>query len=165
MIYVTFDLGSGALTGAYDQELHPDHAGNYFELTEPLEQHWTAYRMNEARDGLELLPAPVPTEPPAPAPLPRHITTLAFDNRFTQDELVALELASIDDPAGTVEQRTLAANLRIYQRKVDRATYIDLDRADTRAGVLALEQFGVLAAGRAQEILDAEVADIERVPG
>jgi len=100
--------------------------------------------------------------PPA-QPL-RHITTLAFDNRFTQDELVALELASIDNPAGTTEQRELAANLRIYQRKVDRATYIDLDRADTRAGVLALEQFGVLAAGRAAEILDAEVADIERVP-
>ena len=56
----------------------------------------------------------------------------------------------------------MAANLRVYQRKVDRATFIDLDRADTRSGVLQLEQFGLLAPGRALEILDAPVSDLER---
>lgn len=159
MNYVTYDE-NGKLTGSYADQ-SPADGELYFEVDDELRANWTLYRMNEARDGLELLP---PVEPPEPAPLPRHITKLAFDNRFTQEELVTLELASIDDPAGTTEQRTLAANLRVYQRKVDRATYIDLDRADTRAGVIALEQFAVLAAGRAIEILDGEITDIERVP-
>lgn len=136
---------------------------NFIEVDEFTED-WidpTGAVLGSTWDG-EVFTDPPPAPPPAP--LPRHITKLAFDNRFTQEELVTLELASIDDPAGTTEQRTLAANLRVYQRKVDRATYIDLDRADTRAGVIALEQFAILADGRAIEILDGEITDIERVP-
>lgn len=163
MDYVTFDTDTGALTGGYTAQ-EPAEGENFIEVPAEQRANWTLYQANPERDGLELLPIPEPTEPPVPVPLARHITTLAFDNRFTHEELVALELASIDDLAGTTEQRTRAAHLRVYQRKVDRATYIDLDRADTRAGIEALEQFGVLAAGRALEILDAEVIDSERVP-
>lgn len=88
---------------------------------------------------------------------PRHITKLAFDNRFTQAESVAIEIAQLDDPSASMPARQAAAALRASQRKVDRATYIDLDRPDTRAGVLALEAGGLLGAGRALEILDAEI--------
>lgn len=93
-----------------------------------------------------------------PTPVARRwITKLAFDNRFTQAESVAIEIAQLDDPSASMPAREAAAALRASQRKVDRATYIDLDRADTRAGVLALEANGLLGAGRALEILDSEI--------
>ena len=96
------------------------------------------------------------TPPAAPTPR-RWITCLAFDNRFTQAESVAIEIAQLDDPSASMPARQAAAALRASQRKVDRATYIDLDRPDTRAGVLALEAGGLLGAGRALEILDAPI--------
>lgn len=93
----------------------------------------------------ELVRPPLPEAPP-----PRRITRLAFLSRFTDAEAVAIDLASI----GATPQ---AAGMRRYMSKVNAATYIDLDRADTRAGVQALEAAGVLAAGRALQILDAPV--------
>jgi hypothetical protein len=63
MNYLTYDE-SGALTGSYTGQEPQEGQDRYFELLEPLEQHWTAYRMSDARDGLELLPAQAPTEPP-----------------------------------------------------------------------------------------------------
>ena len=93
---------------------------------------------------------------PAPAVIePRHITTLAFLNRFTDAEAITIDLGSI---GATVE----AASLRRYMSKVNAATFIDLDRPDTRAGVQALEDGGVLAAGRALAILDAPIQPEER---
>jgi len=89
---------------------------------------------------------------------PRHITVLAFRNRFAQSEKVAVEIASLDDPSAPMPQRALAAALRTNQLDVQAAAYIDLDRADTRAGVLSLEAGTLLGAGRALEILDAPIA-------
>ena len=89
---------------------------------------------------------------------PRHITVLAFRNRFMQAEKVSVEIASLDDPSAPMPQRALAAALRANQLDVQAAAYIDLDRADTRAGVQALEAATILAAGRALEILDAPIA-------
>lgn len=79
-----------------------------------------------------------------------RITKLAFLSRFTDAEAVALDLASI---GATVE----AATLRWYMAKVNAASFIDLSHNDTRLGVQALEPMGILAAGRASEILDAPV--------
>lgn len=91
----------------------------------------------------------------APAIEPeRKITRLAFLSRFTDEEAIALDLAS---QGATVE----AATLRRYLSKVNAATFIDLSREDTRAGVLALEPLGILAEGRALEILDAPIQDHE----
>ena len=95
---------------------------------------------------------------PEHAPVLRHITRLAFLSRFSDSEAVAIDLASI----GATPQ---AAGMRRYMSKVNAATYIDLDRADTRAGVQALEAAGVLAAGRALQILDAPVQPEERWHG
>lgn len=91
-----------------------------------------------------------------------RITKLAFKQRFTTAEKVGLEMAGIDNPAAPMEQRALAAGLRVNQADILAATYIDLKRADTRAGVMALEQYGLIAAGRALVILDTVPTEIER---
>lgn len=83
------------------------------------------------------------------------ITKLAFLNRFTDEEAITIDLASI---GSTVQ----AASMRRYMSKVNAANFIDLSREDTRAGVLALESAGVLANGRAAEILDTPIAPEER---
>lgn len=103
--------------------------------------------------------------PPEPAVelVSRKITRLAFRNRFTQAELVALEIASLDDPSATMAARQQAASLRVMNANLATASFIDLDRADTRAGVMQLEAGGLLAAGRGAAILDAPI-DPEEVP-
>lgn len=94
----------------------------------------------------------------AVVPVARHITQLAFLNRFSDAEAITIDLASL----GATPQ---AATMRRYQSKVSAASYIDLDRADTRDGVQALELLGLLAAGRASEILDSEVQQHEHHQG
>ena len=92
-----------------------------------------------------------------------RITRLAFRNRFTQPEKVMLELAGLGDPAAPMPQRQQAAAIRVYLADVAASTFVDLARADTRAGVQALEAGGLLAAGRALAILDAPVEAHERL--
>ena len=77
-------------------------------------------------------------------------------------EHVAIELASIHDPAQGMEYNVRAATLRKMLQLVNAATWIDLDRPDTRAMVQQLESMGMLAEGRALEILDGEILPIER---
>ena len=105
--------------------------------------------------------APTPAGPEPEIPPNRRITRLAFRNRFTQAELVALEIAGLDDPSAPMQQRQQAAAIRVMQRQVGEATFIDLDRPDTRAGVQQLEVGGLIASGRALEILDAPVQPME----
>jgi hypothetical protein len=94
-----------------------------------------------------------------------RITRLAFRSRFSTAEKVGLEIASLDNPAATMEQRSLAATLRAYLQDVQAATFIDLHRPDTRAGVQQLEQLGLLGAGRAAQILDTPPTAEERYTG
>ena len=91
-----------------------------------------------------------------------RVTRLAFRNRFTQSEKVALELAALDDPAATMAQRQQAAAIRVHLADVAVSTFIDLAAQATRAGVQALEAGGLLTEGRALEILDAPVQPNER---
>lgn len=91
-----------------------------------------------------------------------RITRLAFRNRFTQAEKVMMELAALDDPTAPMAQRQQAAAIRVYLADVAASTFVDLARADTRAGVQALEAAGLLAPGRALQILDAPVQAHER---
>jgi hypothetical protein len=108
----------------------------------------------------------VPDEPaqqPQPAAPARRITRLAFRNRFTLAEKTALELASQDTPDAPMPARQQAAMLRAYLKDVEAAAFVDLEREDTRAGVQMLEAAGLLASGRALEILDTEIAP-EEVP-
>lgn len=98
--------------------------------------------------------------PEAP-PARRFITILAFRNRFTLAEKVTIEIASLDNPAAPMAARQQAAALRANQADSNAATYIDIDRPDTRAGVIGLEAAGVIGAGRALQILDAPVQQKE----
>lgn len=96
------------------------------------------------------------------APPPRHITRRSFTNRFTQLEEAAIDLASIDNPSAGQPQRIQAAVLRAHRRKVSESPWVDLDLEQTRAGVQALEAAGLLASGRALQILDAPIQQHER---
>jgi hypothetical protein len=102
---------------------------------------------------------------PEPAPEDRRITKLAFRNRFTKAERAGIEFAALDDPTAPIAQRQQAAALRADLKNQEQATYIDLDDEDTRTGVLTLKAVGLIAAGRAVEILDAPVQDGERFAG
>lgn len=85
------------------------------------------------------------------------ITRAAFRSRFTQTEKIAIELAGLDDPSATMEARSQAAAIRTYQKDVDAAEFIDLTEPATAGGVQALAAAGLLAEGRAAEILTAPV--------
>jgi hypothetical protein len=89
------------------------------------------------------------------------ITVLAFRNRFTQTEKVTIDMASIDNPAASMPQRQLAASLRVMNADLAVASFVDLSRADTRAGVQQLETFGIIGTGRATAILDTPPTAIE----
>lgn len=109
-------------------------------------------------DGQIVHPEPEPQPEPEPTPEDRRITRLMFRNRFTQAEHVTIEIASLDDVAAPMQQRQMAAALRVMQRQVSDAEFIDLNDLVTRAGVQQLEAFGLLAEGRAAEILDGSLA-------
>ena len=92
-----------------------------------------------------------------------RITRLAFRNRFTQAEKVALELAALDNPSATMAQRQQAAALRAHLKDLDVATFVDLNRPETVTAVQTLEAGGLLASGRAATILDvASITETER---
>lgn len=97
--------------------------------------------------------APTP-EPEPNQPSPKKITQLAFISRFTDAEAIALDLASI---GSTVE----AASIRRYMQKINVATFIDLEREDTIAGVNQLEAVGLIGVGRASVILTAPITEQE----
>ena len=99
---------------------------------------------------------PSPDDPPPTPPDSVKITKLAFRNRFTQTEKVTIEIAALDNPAADMQTRGLAASLRANQQDIMAAQFIDLMYADTRAGVQALETYGLIGEGRAAEILDTE---------
>lgn len=101
------------------------------------------------------------------APAARRITKLAFRNRFTANEKAAMEIAAVHDHtlAKTHASNLLAAALRASMADQRDARYIDLERPDTRAGVQTLEAAGLLAPGRALEVLDTPVQSGEAFTG
>jgi hypothetical protein len=91
----------------------------------------------------------IPAEP-APQPTARNVSNKAFLFRFTDDEAIDLDLASI----GATRE---AATVRRYLSKVNAAQHIDLAEDETRTGVQALEAAGLLKPGRALVILDTPI--------
>lgn len=79
--------------------------------------------------------------PKAPEPV-RRISKLKFRNRFTGAEKLALYTAA-----------EASVQLRVYLDDLAAAEFVDLDYPATVAGVQALEQAGIIGAGRAAEIL------------
>ena len=130
----------------------PDGSTNTIVADEAfVEQHYPG--------AWELVPEP--SAEPAP-PIPR-ITRLAFRNRFTQAEKVALELAALDNPSADRPQRQQAAALRAHLKDLDAASWVDLTRPETAAALQMLEASGLIGEGRAAAILDVDsITDIER---
>lgn len=95
--------------------------------------------------------------PPATA-----ITKLAFRQRFTAAERVAMEIAQLDNPNASMQARQLAAALRSSGADLTASKYVDLGRADAQQGVQALETFQIIGVGRAAEILGAPIQTFER---
>lgn len=109
--------------------------------------------------------APPPPDPePEPQPTERRITVFAFRARFTTAEKIALETAAQGVPTASASdpRNVFAMRLRASEKDLQAARNVDLDMEATREGTLALEQVGILARGRALEILDAPVEDHER---
>ena len=88
--------------------------------------------------------------PPPVLPAGRLASNKAFLSRFTDDEAIDIDLASI----GATRE---AAAVRRYLSKVNAAQHIDLTDDETRTGVQALEAAGLLQPGRALTILDAPI--------
>ena len=91
----------------------------------------------------------IPAEP-APQPTARNVSNKAFLSRFTDDEAIDIDMASI----GATRE---AATVRRYLSKVNAAQHIDLAEDETRTGVQALEAAGLLKPGRALVILDTPI--------
>ena len=82
-------------------------------------------------------------DPDSPPPQVRRISRLAFRNRFTDAEKLALYTAAES-----------SVQLRVYLDDLAAAEFVDLDYPATVAGVQALEQAGIIGAGRAAQILE-----------
>lgn len=85
---------------------------------------------------------------PVPVPAPRRLTKLAYMNRFHDDELAAIYTAA----KSVVQVEVMLAKLNAATPDAD-GTAVDLDDPRTIGGVQALEAVGLIAAGRANEIL------------
>ena len=109
----------------------------------------------------QLAPAPPPID--AAEPTNARVTRLAFRNRFTQAEKVALELAALDNPSAPMAQRQQSAALRAHLKDLDAASWVDLTRPETAAALQMLEASELIGEGRAAAILDVDsITDIER---
>lgn len=75
-------------------------------------------------------------------PIPRTITKLEYLRRFTTDERVAIRAAASANPV-----------LDDYLKLMELAQEINLDDQDTVSAVNMLEQAGLIALGRAAEVL------------
>ena len=142
--------------------------GESFELVGDswVDSYGTKYPLSVTGEGCTIADYTPPTPAPEPpAPELRYITKLAFRSRFTAAEKVMIELAGVHNPTDPVQKQELAAAVRVSNADIQVSTYIDLGRPDTRAGVKAMEAFGLLAAGRSDEILDSPIQDFERYKG
>lgn len=89
--YVTYDA-QGFLTGAYLQQIHPEHLENHFIVSNEDRLNWLGFKMNEARNGLEVyIPEPVIT----PEPVPKAVT-------MRQARLALLNIGKLSDVATAI---------------------------------------------------------------
>lgn len=89
-------------------------------------------------------------------PVSTLLTQFAFRSRFTVAEKAAIELAMLDDPTAQLEMRQQAAMLRAFDKDLSAAEEVDLRLQQLIDGVRALESFGLIAEGRADEVLAIE---------
>lgn len=93
------------------------------------------------------------------------ITRRAFIQRFEDVEYASLEIASIDNPEGTVEERMQQAVLRKKLKELDNSQYIDLRDIAISNALDLMISLGFLTQERKDEILNTPVAQIEKYKG
>ncbi|MFN4149287.1 MAG: hypothetical protein ACK4E4_07055, partial [Rhodocyclaceae bacterium] len=99
--------------------------------------------MVKQADGSYAFPEPAPENAIAATPTPATpLTKLAFMNRFTMEELAAIYAAAKTD-----------VRVEVWMDKLKLAEFIDLADTRTQDGVNNLEAAGLIAEGRAAEIL------------
>ena len=130
MLFVTYHADSGALISVTD--------------TPPVADPTTCTRAISA-DSVELHTWDVNTRQfrdEAGVAAARTLTGLQYMTRFTQAELETIYgLADVN------------LSVRVWVKMFERADVVDLDDARTVTGLQRLEAAGILAAGRAAEIL------------
>lgn len=94
--------------------------------------------------------------PVNPPPAGRFVFPYSFRARFTMAEKIAIEGVMAD------ATHPMSMALRATDKDLQSAHRVDLNLDATRNGVLALEQAGIIGAGRALQILDAPITDDER---
>lgn len=123
-----------------------DVEGNTTEYDEPTprSEHFAAgWRLEEI-----VIAVAAPDAPPVEDDLRtydgrRELSRIEFLRMFTAAERITLRTVAESNPA-----------LADYLDLIDKAESISLDDADVIAGLTMLEQAGLLAAGRAEEILN-----------
>ncbi|WP_233626309.1 MULTISPECIES: hypothetical protein [unclassified Delftia] len=92
-----------------------------------------------------------------PAAASRRVPPHALRRRFTVVERTALEWAVVDRAEAGEADRLNAATLRSLLKDIEQARQLDLDDPELADSLRQFEAFGLIAAGRAQEILDGPV--------
>jgi hypothetical protein len=123
------------------EQFHPDIAKDFVPVTDQVESGWSVSA------GKWIPPAPV--EPITPAAVYSKVGPIAFQMLFKVDELVAIDAAKETNPA-----------IRIFWKLLDdpRTDYVDRNLEPVQTMLRSLEAGGLLAAGRAEEILHGSVA-------
>ncbi|BDE72844.1 MULTISPECIES: hypothetical protein [Delftia] len=122
--------------------------------TSVLGRRWTGTHWE---DVAQALPENQAGPAAASEPAPRHITPHALRRRFTVVERTALEWAVVDRAEAGEADRLNAATLRSLLKDIEQARQLDLDDPELADSLRRFEAFGLIAAGRAQEILDGPV--------
>lgn len=114
---------------------------------------WTGMEFATHDHTAEPEPEPDPEQPP---PAPVKIEKLALRRRFTRAEMIAIEIASLDDPKLTRQEREASAEWRVIRADLEAGDEVDVTSKQFLTDLKKLEGAGLLAPGRAAEILKAE---------
>ena len=108
--------------------------------TSPITEEWIA--CSDTVGPGDTYSGGVFSKPPTPETPREPISKIEYLRRFTQDERVGIRLAAASNHI-----------VNDYVELLNATTTLHLDDPDVIAGVNQLEQAGLLAAGRAAEIL------------
>lgn len=134
MIFVTYDTATGAMVNVSDvlPSPNPEHCTRAINVDSVTVDSWNpiTLRFDEERDPIA----------------ERNISGVQYLRRFTQAERIAIRAAASQSPE-------LDGYLKLLDITIAQGGAIDLNDPDTIAAVGLLEAVGLLAAGRAAEVL------------
>ena len=123
--WIVEDRMTGQIVDAYGAD-QPDHFATY-----PVDQY------NHIRS---------PEVAPSQEYLERNISGVQYLRRFTQEERIAIRAAA-------AQSAVLDDYLKLLDATIAQGGIINLNDPDTVTAVALLEQFGLIATGRAAEVL------------